>query len=405
MTINNSLERCYTEYGTNPNSRLWKPIKVGNSLIKHRVGLAPLTRYRSPNHIPQDFVAEYYKQRATGGLLVTEATFIEKEAGGYYNAPGIYNTEQIQQWKKVTSAVHENDSVIYCQLWALGRANKGEEKDVKVVSASNIPIQENGIIPTPLTIQDIKRYIQHYKNAARNAIEAGFDGVEIHGAHGYLADQFMQKASNNRTDEYGGSLENRATFHLEVLQSVVDEIGQERTAIRVSPFSVFQGMGNEEDPFETFGYLFTEIKARFPKLAYISVTDNRFGTNSEDDKYFTCDKFRAIIRGIDPNTVSKFTKDSTIVIPEPSTEHPTLFFSAGGYSASEAEPHSERTGDIVAFGRIFISNPDLPYRIANGLELNSYDRSTFYTQDAKGYLDYPFAGPETKKYIPNKSAL
>ncbi|KAJ3258875.1 hypothetical protein HK103_003257 [Boothiomyces macroporosus] len=399
MVENNSHARCYTPYG-NPNSRLWQPLKVGNKTIKHRVGLAPLTRYRAPNHIPQAFVAEYYKQRASGGLLVTEATFIAKEAGGYPFAPGIYNQEQVEAWKAVTKAVHEKESVIYCQLWALGRANGGKEEGVEVVSASNIPVEEGAPIPRALTIEDIKRYMSHYKHAARNAIEAGFDGVEIHGAHGYLPDQFLQRSSNNRGDIYGGSLENRARFALEALESVTQEIGQERTAIRISPFSVFQGMGHEEDPFETFGYLVSEIKKRFPKLAYISVTDNRFGNASQDDKLLTCDKFRAILRGVDPKNVSKFTKDKAITLPDPSVEHPTVFFSAGGYSASEAEPHSDRTGDVVAFGRVFIANPDLPHRIRNGLELNPYDRSTFYTHDQAGYTDYPFANESTKKYAP-----
>lgn len=347
--------------------------------------------------------------------MITEATFIAEEAGGLLDAPGIHNAQQVAAWKKVTDAVHAKGGIIYCQLWALGRANNGAEAHIKVVGAGNLPFP-GGIAPEPMTLEDIQRYLSHYRHAAKCAIEAGFDGVEVHGiyhcysllgAHGYLLDQFLQASSNNcRNDHYSGSLENRARFMLEALQVVSEEVGQDRTAIRISPFSVFQGMGLEEDPFVTWGYVCKEIKARFPKLAYVSVTDPRLGPENggtDATKNISADPFRAVFRNIDPKTVSKFTKDARPVFPDPCPEHPTVFFSAGGYAASDAEVASDMTGDVIAFGRFFIANPDLPFRLKNGLELNPYDRSTFYGGGAAGYIDYPFANEATKKFVPAAS--
>lgn len=310
-------------------------------------------------------MASYYSQRSSGGLIVTEATFIAEEAAGYPSAPGIYNAQQVDQWRDIVRGVHEKSSVVYCQLWALGRANVGGEPGVKTVSSSTIPLKEasNGDA-LQMGLEDIKRYMQHYRQAAKNAIDAGnfnlrigFDGVEVHGAHGYLVDQFLQSSSNStRNDEYGGSLENRARFLLEAMQNVVDVVGEERAAIRISPFSPFQDMGQESDPFETWGYVCQQLKTRFPKLAYISVTDPRLGADGAGDdmsKVYSVDKLRAVFRGVDPSTISKLHSESTTVFSDPTPEHPTVFLSAGGYTASEAEPSSERTGDLIG---IVLSN-------------------------------------------------
>jgi hypothetical protein len=193
-------------------------------------------------------------------------------------------------------------------------------------------------------------------------------------------------------------MENRARFMLEALGAIVSEIGQEKSAIRLSPFASMDL--DDYDPFETFGYVTSEIKKRFPNLGYVSFTDPRW--TGERSKNYSNDYFRAIIRGIPVDSVSKFDAGATTVFPDPDPDHPTLILSAGGYSASDAESISERTGDIVGFGRIFISNPDLVYRLKNGLELNPYDRSTFYSNDnlAVGYIDYPFATSDTKKFVP-----
>jgi 2,4-dienoyl-CoA reductase-like NADH-dependent reductase (Old Yellow Enzyme family) len=378
--------------------RLYCPLKLGHDTITHRVGMAPLTRYRSPNHEPLDFVETYYSQRASGGLIISEATFISKAAGGYPNAPGIYTKEQIARWKKVTAAVRAKNSVFYCQLWAIGRANKGQEPNVPIVSSGNLSFP-GGKVPTMLSVPEINQFINDYHHAAKCAIEAGFHGCELHAAHGYLPDQFLQLSSNNRTDQYGGSLQNRARFLFQALGTIVDAIGQERTAIRLSPFIDFQGMGHE-DPFKTWLYVCFEIQKRFPRLAYVSITDPRLDNNqggNANAKKYSCDPFRCIFRGMDPSLSSGLSKDATLVFPEPTKTHPTVFFTAGGYAASDAKPHCERTGDIVGYGRFFIANPDLPLRIKHGLELNPYDRKTFYTQTEEGYTTYPFARIEESK--------
>jgi NADPH2 dehydrogenase len=226
------------ESSTSRRSRVWNDLKIGRSTINHRIAMCPLTRYRSPNSTPGPFVSEYYEQRSNGNLIISEGTFISGEAGGHLAAPGIYNQEQIDAWRIVTDAVHKKGAVIYCQLWALGRGNKGLDPRAPIVyGAGTTPIPgEGNKIPTPMTkevyaklfiTQDIARFISHYVHAAKCAIKAGFDGVELHGAHGYLLDQFIQASSNNtRTDEYGGSLENRCRLILEVLKSVGDAIGE-----------------------------------------------------------------------------------------------------------------------------------------------------------------------------------
>lgn len=205
------------------------------------------------------------------------------------------------------------------QLWAIGRANSGAEADVPIISSSSLPLPGASTNrPIEMPTSQVKEFVRQYGVAAQNAIEAGMDGVEIHGAHGYLPDQFLEKSCNQtRKDEYGGSLENRARFTLEILAQVTSLIGQERTGIRISPFSTFQGMGKEEDIFETFAYLCTQIKKRFPRLAYVSVTDPRLESEAKDgvNKVYSSDIFRGIFRGIDPNHLSKYSKSATFEFP------------------------------------------------------------------------------------------
>lgn len=255
-------------------SNLFKPLQVGPSQLQNRIVLAPLTRYRADSsHVPLPFVAEYYAQRAAvpGTLLVTEATFISPKSSGYALLPGIYNAAQIAAWKKVTSAVHAKGSFIYMQLWALGRAAEPETLDaefgkgaVKFGSSSDVSLYGN--TPEPYTEAEIWQFVKDYAQAAKNAIEAGFDGVEIHGANGYLIDQFLQDTCNKRTDGWGGSVEKRARFGLEVVKAVVEAIGADRTGMRLSPYSESQGM-RMEDPRPGFGYLLEELKMF--KLAYL----------------------------------------------------------------------------------------------------------------------------------------
>ena len=235
-------------------SKLFKPLQPGNLTLSHRIVLAPLTRLRANKaHVHGDLAVEHYAQRARavpGTLLITEATFIAERGGGSNNVPGVWNDEQVRAWKKVADAVHDAGSYIFMQIWALGRAAQpshlaNDDPSLPYVSSSAIPLKsrpETDPKPRPLTIPEIKEYIQLFGQAAENAVHgAGFDGVEIHGAHGYLIDQFLQDVSNNREDEYGGSIENRCRFALEVIDEVVKRVGAEKVGLRISPWSRFQG--------------------------------------------------------------------------------------------------------------------------------------------------------------------
>jgi NADPH2 dehydrogenase len=317
-------------------------------------------------------VAEYYQQRASvpGTLLVSEATFIGPQYGGYALAPGIYSDEQIASWKKVTDAVHKKGSYIYLQLWALGRVADpkcAEKEGITIKGASAIALNSEYPEPQPFTQEDIDTAVKQYAVAAKNAIEAGFDGVEIHGANGYLIDQFLQDKSNVRTDSYGGSVENRSRFAIEVAKAVVDAVGAERTGIRLSPFSDFQGMGMK-DPYPQFTDVITKLDAL--NLAYIHLVSSRISGNADVEEGPRLDPLVKLFKG------------------------PVLI--AGGYRADSAkrlvdEEFKDRD-IVVVFGRYFISTPDLVFRLKKGIELNPYDRSTFYNAgEEKGYLDQPFS--------------
>lgn len=358
------------------NSTLFKPLRIGQSDLAHRIAMAPLTRFRADEgHAPlQPLVSEYYAQRACvpGTLLISEATFISAEAGGYGGAPGIWSDAQIQSWKKVTDAVHAKKSYIYLQLWALGRAAPQEAlskelgPDAKVVSASDIPI-EGGSKPTPLTEQEIHDYVASYAQAAKNAIAAGFDGVEIHGANGYLVDQFLQDVSNKRTDAWGGSIENRARFAIEVTKAVVEAVGADRTGIRLSPFSAFQDM-KMADPKPQFAYLVTELNKL--NLAFIHLVEARISGNADVEASEKLDFLVDIWNG------------------------PLLL--AGGFKPDSAvktvEEEYPNKNVVIVFGRYFISNPDLVFRIQKGIELSQYDRSKFYIPGSpEGYTTPEFS--------------
>ncbi|KAK0107502.1 Chanoclavine-I aldehyde reductase fgaOx3 [Cadophora gregata f. sp. sojae] len=358
-------------------SNLFKPLKLGKVELQNRIVLAPLTRFRADAaHVPLPFVPEYYAQRGSvpGTLLITEATFIAPKAGGYGNAPGIYSEEQIASWKKVTDAVHARGSFIYLQLWALGRAaDPGQLKkelgqDAEVKSSGNVPF-EGGATPTPLTEEEIKEYIGLYAQAAKNSIEAGFDGVEIHGANGYLVDQFTQDNSNNRTDAWGGSVEKRARFGIEVAKAVVEAVGADRTGIRLSPFSTFQGM-KMKDPKPQFSYLAQELKKL--KLAYIHVVESRISGNADVE---TTEKIDFLL--------DLWDNQSPVLI-------------AGGFKQDSARRAADEEykdkNVLVVFGRYFISNPDLVFRVEKGIDFTPYDREKFYNKGQKeGYITWPFS--------------
>ncbi|KAL4955591.1 hypothetical protein BDW69DRAFT_116183 [Aspergillus filifer] len=364
-------------------SRLFTPIKVGANTLSHRLALAPMTRFRvNAGHIPQDTVAEYYAQRGSvpGTLLITEAILISPRPGTYEHVPGLWTKDQIAQWKTVTDAVHKKGSFIFAQLWALGRvadpaATKvdGGENAV-VMSSSATPVGEGGVAPKEMTEEDIRGVIGDFAQAAKNAIEAGFDGVEIHGANGYLVDQFIQNAVNKRSDSWGGSVQNRARFPVEVIKAVVDAVGAERTAIRYSPWGLFQGMGTDPAPElqEQFAYV-AKKTAEF-NLAYVHIVQARIAGNTEADETEGKDlKF----------FFEAYGKASPIMV-------------AGGYvgeTARQAVDVEHKDYDtLVAIGRPWTANPDLPFRVRKEIPLKPYEREHFYTvKSPVGYADYDFS--------------
>ncbi|KAI0779336.1 NADH:flavin oxidoreductase/NADH oxidase [Fomes fomentarius] len=354
---------------------LFTPIKVGDITLSNRVVLAPLTRCRADaNHVPTDLHVEYYRQRSAvpGTLLITEATIIAPQAGGLPNAPGIWNNVQIAAWKKVADVVHKNGSYIYLQLWALGRAArtaifKKEDPSFEQVAPSAIALSNHhDDVPRELTIAEIKQYAEWFGKAASNAVHgAGFDGVEIHGANGYLVDGFLQDVSNKRTDEYGGSIENRARFALEVVDATVKAVGEKKSAIRLSPWNIYQDM-RMDDPIPQFSYLVEQYKARFPNLAYLHV--------------------------VAPNApLSKGPEDESTVDFIHKIWAPRPLISTGGYTRDTGIKKAEETGQIIGYGIAFLSNPDLPFRLQENVPFNEVDAATLYGGNAEGYVTYPFS--------------
>ncbi|KAF9462815.1 hypothetical protein BDZ94DRAFT_1322297 [Collybia nuda] len=363
-------------------SSLFQPTKIGNMVLNHRVVLAPLTRYKSsrPDHVPiVRLMKEYYSQRSSvpGSFLVTEATFIAAKAGGYHNIPGIWTKDQISAWKEITDGVHANGSYIFLQMWALGRTAipeqlKSDDPSLDFVAPSAIPMDSNSPTPRSLTIPEIEEYVQLYGQAAKNAIEAGFDGVEIHAANGYLIDEFLQDVSNQRTDAYGGSIENRSRFGLEVVSSVVKAVGAKRTGIRLSPWSPYQGM-KMENPVPQFSHFITSLRSKYPDIAYLHLVEPRIDGNFE-------------VQGLHHES-NDFARAIWKPLP---------LITAGGYSRETAMKIAEENGELIAFGRFYISNPDLPMRLKKNIPLTPYNRKTFYTPGDQeganiGYVDYPFA--------------
>ncbi|KAH7338243.1 NADH:flavin oxidoreductase/NADH oxidase [Rhizoctonia solani] len=391
--------------------KLFSPFRIGDIELSHRIIMAPLTRFRADkDHVHHDVAAEYYAQRAgaPGTLIISEATFIASEAGGFENVPGVWNDKQIASWKKVTDAVHAKGSYIFMQLWALGRAAEPEvltREGHPYISSSASVLERKGypnVAPRELTKAEIQKYTEYYAQAARNAVfGAGFDGVEIHGANGYLVDQFTQDTCNKRTDEYGGSIENRSRFALEVVAAVSEAVGAKRTGIRFSPWGKFQGtsflivlvdltsrMGHRigmrmKNPIPTFAYLVSEIARQHPEFAYVHFIEPVVsGPNDAKEQVY------------DSGSVKPNSNDFARVIWQPRP-----FLSAGGFTTESAFVEAETRDTGVVMGRYFISNPDLPERIRYGIALTPYNRKTFYTKGPRaleGYTDYPCAERKSK---------
>jgi N-ethylmaleimide reductase len=363
-------------------SPLFTPFQVGAITVPNRLALAPMTRSRAknPGNVPTDSMVKYYVQRASAGLLITEGSQVSKQGVGYIDTPGIYSAEQVAGWKKVTDAVHAAGGRIFIQLWHVGAIShpffhNGElpvapsavqPQEVKAFTGKG---QEE--IPTPRALEtsEVKTVVEDFRKAAENAKAAGFDGVEIHGANGYLIDQFIQSSTNQRTDEYGGSVENRARFALEVVQAAVDVLGADRVGIRLSPTGNVGGI-HDENRLATFSYV-TEQLNKFG-LAYLHVIEALPGHPMAA---------KAGQEPVGPALRNIFTGP---------------FILNGGYTQETAEKAlANKEADLIAFGVPYIANPDLVERFEQGAALNTPDQATFYGGDDKGYIDYPTLQEQT----------
>lgn len=355
------------------NHALLTEFRLGRMTLPNRMAMAPLTRNRAvENNTPNDLMAQYYVQRAGAGLIISEATQIMPEGLGYPNTPGIYSKEQIAGWKKITSAVHQAGGRMFLQLWHVGRISHPLLQPNGALPVAPSAIAPAGQVYTPegmkpyvtpraLTLEEIPGIVATYRQAALNAVEAGFDGVEVHAANGYLIDQFLRDRTNHRTDAYGGSLENRARFLLEVTRSVIDAIGADRVGVRLSPGGTFNDMG-DSNSLATFSYAMTQLDRLgvvYVHLRECTAQDLRHGGEAVPTA-----ALRALYHG------------KLMVNAEYTLERADAGIDSG-------------LADLVAFGVPYIANPDLVYRFQNGLPLNKADQRTFYGGGAKGYTDYP----------------
>jgi N-ethylmaleimide reductase len=360
-------------------SKLHSAVKVGPYEFSHRVVLAPLTRMRAEEGAkPGPLMAEYYAQRASkGGFLISEATIAAPNGNGYLGAPGLYDDNQIAGWKQVTDAVHAKGGRIFLQLYHAGRQSNsqlqpdgGAPVAPSAVLHGSVAYTEAGWVPnTPsreLTLAEIAELVERFRTAAERGKLAGFDGVELHAANGYLFDQFLQDGSNKRTDIYGGSLENRARFLLEATRAVSSVWGSKRVAVRLGPSGTWGDM-SDSNPEGLFSYVAEELAKL--DLAYLHLIEPRVLGNVDDDSK-------------DPNPVA-----AQLI----RKHYKGVIIAAGGFKAATAEAILQAgDADLVAFGRDFIANPDLPERLRNHWPLNAYDRPTFFGGTEVGYTDYPF---------------
>ncbi|RNL80345.1 N-ethylmaleimide reductase [Nocardioides marmorisolisilvae] len=359
---------------------LFEPLTLGDLTLPNRVVMAPLTRMRAtpPNDVPNDLMLEYYRQRAGAGLIVSEGTQISPIGKGYMDTPGIYSDEQVAGWRRITDAVHAEGGLMAAQLWHVGRVSHESFHDGELpVSASALeyrnratikgedgkPLRANCPTPRALSVEEIAETVEDFRRASANAREAGFDLAEIHGAHGYLVHQFLSAESNHRTDQYGGSLENRLRFAVEVIDAVIEGWEPSRVGIRLSPLGSFNGL--EANEIEEILALAAVLEERGVGFLHLSEPDWAGGPVLDDD-------FRRQLRAA----------FSGVII------------GAGNYTPEKAERLLEAgLIDAAAFGRAFLANPDLPERLRTGAELNEPDLSTFYGGGATGYTDYPALEP------------
>ena len=366
---------------------LFDPVTAGDLKLANRIVMAPLTRNRSPNAIPGPFAAAYYTQRATAGLIITEATAITQQAQGYSDVPGLYGTEQLDEWKKVTHDVHAAGGKIVVQLWHVGRVshtslqpdNGAPVAPSAITAKTKTVLIENGTPvfvetsePRALKAEELPSLVHSYQAAARNAVETvGFDGVEIHAANGYLLDQFLKAGANQRTDDYGGSIENRARLLLEVTRAVTSAVGGGRAGIRLSPVTKANDI-NDADPQPLFDYVVRELAAM--NLAYIHIIEGDTGGARElAERPFDYAALKAAYR-------QAGGKGAWVV--------------NNGYDQKLAETAVKDGDDLVAFGKLYIANPDLVARIKQGGPFNAGNQKTWYGGGAEGYTDYPALSAE-----------
>jgi len=345
---------------------LFDPIKIGALNLPNRIIMAPLTRCRSgSSRVPNELMLEYYTQRSTAGLIISEATAVSPMGVGYADTPGIWSDERVEGWKKITDAVHKAGGRILMQLWHVGRISDPMFLDGKQpIAPSAVALKGNVslvrphkpyVTPRAMTLSEIKTVIEQFRKGAENAKKAGFDGVEIHGANGYLPDQFLQDSTNHRTDNYGGSLENRARFMLEITDAVISVWGADRVGMHLAPQGDAHDMG-DSDLLATFTYVATELGKR--NIAFI------FARESAVDGWFG-PKLKAAFGGV--------------------------YIANQGLTKERANAVlNAKQADAVAFGQLYIANPDLPYRFETDAPLNEPDATTFYAFTSKGYTDYPF---------------
>jgi len=354
---------------------LFEPITISGLELKNRVVMAPMTRSRAIDSIPNELMATYYRQRASAGLLITEGVAPSPDGLGYARIPGLFNSEQIEGWKKITSGVHHEGGKIFAQLMHTGRiahpANMPENAEIVGPSAvpakgemwtDNMGMQPHPL-PKPMSIADVHQVVGEFTQAAKNATDAGFDGVEIHGANGYLLEQFLNPHVNIRTDEYGGSITNRIRLVLDVVESVAHAIGKDKVGIRLSPYNIYNDMPSYDETFATYVALTKELNKL--GILYLHVVESSARKSEEGNRL-----------------LARMREDF---------DH--IWMVNGGYSREQAENTLEANqADLVSFGSPFISNPDFLDRMQKGLPLTPPDSSTFYSPGEKGYTDYPSHG-------------
>ncbi len=364
-------------------THLFDPVQAGSLQLSNRIVMAPLTRNRAPGAVPTPLMVTYYTQRASAGLIVTEATAISHQGQGYVDVPGIWSVEQVRAWKAVTDSVHAAGGKIVVQLWHVGRVSH-----VDLQPGGQPPVAPSAIVaktktllirdgaptfvdtspPRALRPDELPGIVADYRHAARCAMQAGFDGVEVHGANGYLLDQFLRSGSNHRNDTYGGAIENRARLLMEVMQAITQEIGADRVGLRLSPVTPSND-ASDPAPQPLFEYVVRQLAPL--GLAYLHVIEGATGgarDHRQGDTPFDYAALRVAYRDAGGSAA---------------------WMVNNGLDGASADQSLHDGADLVAFGRLFIANPDLPRRLRKGAPLNAPDRSTFYGGNEKGYTDYP----------------